>query len=109
WNVEIRARYKDFLAFLLGKAGYADPRAAAEAVYAFEHQVAVLEWDRTALRNSDLTYNKLTREELIALAPRFPTARLLDAAGFGQVREFVVPQLPPDEAEIAALGLSPEF
>jgi putative endopeptidase len=108
-NEEIRARYKDLLAFLLGKAGYADPTAAAEAVYAFEHKVAVLEWDRTALRNNDLTYNKLTRDELIALAPEFPTARLLDAAQFEGVSEFVLPQLPPSEAEIAELGLTPEF
>ena len=108
-NQEIRSRYKDYLTFLLGKAGYQDPRAAAEAVYAFEHQVAVLEWDRTALRNNDLTYNKLTRDELIALAPEFPTARLLDAAEFDGVGEFIVPQLPPSDEEIAELGLTPEF
>jgi len=108
-NLEIRARYKDFLTFLLGKAGYADPRAAAEAVYAFEHQVAILEWDRTALRNSDLTYNKVSRDELVAFAPEFPTAKLLDAAGFGEVGEFVVPQLPPEQAEISELGLTPDY
>src|SRR5690606_40316014 len=67
-NREIQARYKQHLAFLLGKAGYADPAATAEAVYAFEHAVAELEWDRTALRNRDITYNKLTRDELLALA-----------------------------------------
>ena len=108
-NEEIRSRYKEFLTFLLDKAGYRDSRAAAEAVYAFERQVAVLEWDRTALRNNDLTYNKLTRDELIALAPAFPTARLLESAQFGEVREFIVPQLPPSGEEIAQLGLTPEF
>ena len=108
-NQEIRARYKDYLAFLLGKAGYEDPAAVADAVYAFEHKVAVLEWDRTALRNSDITYNKLTRDEVLALAPAFPTARLLDAAQFGQVGEFLLSQVPPTEQEIAELGLTPEF
>jgi putative endopeptidase len=107
-NEEIRTRYKQFLAFLLDKAGYTDPAAMAEAVYAFERQVAVLEWDRTAMRNNDLTYNKLTRDELLSLAPEFPTARLLDAGQFGNAGEFVLPQIPPTEEEIAALGLTPE-
>ncbi|MBT2135460.1 M13 family metallopeptidase [Croceibacterium sp. LX-88] len=108
-NAEIRAKYKEYLAFVLGKAGYADPAATAEAVYAFEHKVAELEWDRTALRNSDLTYNKLSRDELLALYPGFPMARLLDAAQFGSVQSFNVPQLPPSAAEIAELELTPEM
>lgn len=105
-NEEIRQAYKDYLAFLLGKAGYQDPVAAADAVYQFERKVAELEWDRTMLRNSDLTYNTLTRSEFEALAPEFPTARLLAAAGFGEVDHFLAPQLPPTEEEIAALGLT---
>src|SRR5690606_35710274 len=35
-NREIQAKYKEYLAFLLGKAGYPDAVAAAAAVYAFE-------------------------------------------------------------------------
>jgi len=107
-NLEIRKRYKEYLAFLLGKAGYADPVAAAESVYGFEHQVAELEWDRTALRNRDITYNKLSRDELLALAPDFPTAQLIDAAGFTDQTEFLAPQIPPSEAESTELGLTPE-
>ncbi|MBX9875804.1 MAG: M13 family metallopeptidase, partial [Beijerinckiaceae bacterium] len=33
---DIQAKYKQYLAFLLGEAGYADPAAMAEQVYAFE-------------------------------------------------------------------------
>ena len=35
-NLEIRAAYKKYLAFLLGKAGYSDATAAADSVYALE-------------------------------------------------------------------------
>src|SRR5690606_19490471 len=94
-NRDIRAKYKDYLAFLLRRAGYPDAEAAAESVYAFEHKVAELEWARTALRNRDITYNKLSRDELIALAPGFPTATLLEAQGLEQVENFLAPQLPP--------------
>jgi len=107
-NLEIRARYKDYLAFVLGKAGYQDPESAAEAVYAFEHQVAELEWDRTALRNRDITYNKLTRDEVLALAPQFPAARLLEAARFGEVSEFLFAQIPPTAEEVEEYGLTAE-
>ncbi|BBC71199.1 zinc metalloprotease [Altererythrobacter sp. B11] len=107
-NLEIRDRYKKYLAFLLGKAGYADPAAAAESVYAFEHQVAQLEWDRTALRNRDITYNKLSRAELLALAPDFPMAELLEASQFADQDEFDTPQVPPSAEEAKQLGLTAE-
>jgi putative endopeptidase len=108
-NREIQAEYKKYLAFMLGQAGYADPAGAAAAVYDFEHQVAQLEWDRTVLRNEDLTYHKLTRAELLALAPSFPVAEMLEAQGLSGVDNFVAPQIPPTAEQSAALGLSDEM
>jgi len=107
-NREIQAKYKDFLAWMLGKAGYTDPKAAAASVYAFEHQVAELEWPRTALRNADLTYHKLSRSELEASAPQFPVQTLLDGQGLGKVDYFLAPQVPPSADEIAKSGLEAE-
>ena len=107
-GVTIQTRYREYLAFLLGKAGYADPVNTAEAVYAFEHQVAEIEWDRAMLRNPELTYNILDRAQLAALSPRFPLAALLDEAGFGSVDRFSVSQILPDAEERARLGLTDE-
>ncbi len=107
-NIEIREAYKNYLALLLGEAGYADPAAAAASVYAFEHKVALLEWDRRALRQSSLTYNALTRAEALALAPGFPLATLLEAGGFADQQGFLASQLPPDAAELEEAGLSAE-
>jgi len=108
-NRAIQAEYRKFQAFMLGKAGYADPAAAAAAVYAFEHKVAELEWDRTALRNRDLTYHKLSRAELEALAPSFPVARILEAQGLSSVAWFEAPQIPPTAERATELGLSEEM
>jgi len=105
----IQAAYKDYVTFLLGKAGYADPRATAEAVYAFEHKVAQIEWARASLRDDNITYNKLSRDELLALAPQFPLARQLAAAGFTNEQEFLVPQIPPTEAEVSEFRITPEI
>ncbi len=107
-NLEIRAAYMDFLTFMLGQAGYADPAAAAQIVYDFEHQVAEIEWDGQMMRIPELTYNELSRAELAALAPDFPTEVLLQAGGFGGEQRFLAAQLLPTEDEIAELGLAPE-
>ncbi|WP_324741194.1 M13 family metallopeptidase [Tsuneonella sp. CC-YZS046] len=105
---DIQARYRDYLTFLLGKAGYPDPAATAAAVYDLEYRFAELAWDRTTERNRDLTYNKVSHSELRKLAGPFPLAPMLQASGLGKVKEFVVWQLPPDADEAKALGLSAE-
>lgn len=107
-NIEIRAAYMEFLTFMLDKAGYADPAAAARAVYAFEHDVAVVEWDGQMMRIPELTYNVLSRAELLALNPDFPLETVLDTGGFADSESFIVRQLLPDEEEQEALGLTPE-
>lgn len=107
-NLAIRAAYMDFLTFMLGQAGYADPAQAAQVVYDFEHQVAQLEWDGQMLRIPQLTYNELSREQLLALAPDFPTQVLLDTGGFAGQSRFLAAQLLPTAEESAALGLTEE-
>ena len=108
-NREIQDAYKGYLAFLLGKAGYADPADMAAKVYTFEHQVAELEWARASLRDDNITYNKLTRDELLALVPQFPLASQLSASGFDGQQEFLVPQIPPTAEEVEQFKITPEI
>ncbi|WP_338241839.1 M13 family metallopeptidase [Aurantiacibacter hainanensis] len=107
-NLEIRAAYKDYLTFLLDKAGYADARGAAEAVYSFERKVAQLEWARQMFRLPQLTYNELTPAELTAMAGDFPINTVLESGQFADQPRFLVAQLPPTEEEVEALGLTEE-
>jgi putative endopeptidase len=108
-NRHIQDEYRKFLTFLLDKAGYADAAGTANAVYDFEHKVAELEWARQALRNRDITYNRLSKAELEALAPQFPLERLLASAKFDGQQQFLVNQLPPTADEIAKYGLDEKF
>jgi putative endopeptidase len=108
-NLEIQKAYRDYLAFVLGKAGYTDPVQAAEAVYAFEHKVAELEWAPQALRNRDLTYNLLTADELRALSRGFPTDAMLAASKVTGQATFLANQMPPTEEEITRFGLTPTY
>ncbi len=107
-NLEIREAYMDYLTLILGEAGYADARGAAEAVYGFERQVAGIEWARQMFRLPQLTYNELTREELVEMAGDFPITTLLESGQFADQTRFLASQLPPTEEEIEALGLTPE-
>jgi putative endopeptidase len=107
-NLEIRAAYMEYLTFMLGKAGYADPAEAARIVYDFEHRVAQLEWDQQMMRIPELTYNQVSREQLRAFAPDFPVDALLDASGFSGRQQFLAAQLPPTNEEVGELGLTPE-
>jgi len=105
---EIRGKYRDYLTLLLGKAGYKDPAATAATVLALETEMARVMWDRAVSRNRDLTYNKLGRAELDALASAGLMGRFLDGLGAGGAQEAVVAQLPPTEAELAAAKIAPD-
>ena len=105
-NLKIRAAYKDYLATMLGAAGYTEAEGAAEAVYAFETKVAELEWARQMFRIPQLTYNELGTDDLAEMAGDFPVAAMLEANGFGDQTRFLASQLPPTEEEIEALGLT---
>ena len=104
-NQEIRTKYKEYLSFLFGKLGYEDPVAAAEAVYSFELATAALEWDRVALRNADLTYQKHDRAAILGIAGDFPLAAMLEAGGLGNVDAFVTSQIPPSPEQAQEMGL----
>lgn len=107
-SVEIRAKYEELLTFLLGKAGYEDAAAKAADVLALETRLAQADWDRAVSRNPEITYNKLTRDELIAIAGDFPLATALETLGVSGEEEFLVTEIPPTADEIASAGLSQE-
>ncbi|MEL6856816.1 MAG: M13 family metallopeptidase [Pseudomonadota bacterium] len=107
-NVETRAGYLAYLTFLLEQAGYDDAAGAADRVMALETEIAKAHWDRTVGRNRNLTYNKLSKDDLVALGGDFPVGLMLDELGIGDQEQFVVRQVTPDAAEIEALGLTEE-
>ncbi|ABI77470.1 peptidase, M13 family [Hyphomonas neptunium ATCC 15444] len=107
-SVEHRAKYVELLTTLLGKAGYADPAAAAAGVMAFETEMARAHWDLALSRNPEITYNKLSREEFDVLAGEFPASLALETLGVGDETHFLVAQIPPTTEELAAAGISDE-
>lgn len=105
-NRELQTKYRAYLAFLLGKAGYADPVGTAAKVYEFEHKIAVSDWDKAVSRDPLLTTNRVARADLVAMDSAFPLAPLLDGNGLGKVDAVIVGEIPPSAEKIARLGLT---
>lgn len=107
-NLKVRAAYMQYLTFLLGKAGYADPAKAAQMVYDLEKAIATEHWDRAIGRNRNITYNKLSKAEMLALGNGFPVETFIKTVGVDGQQEYVVRQLTPTAEEIATEKLTPE-
>jgi putative endopeptidase len=107
-NIETREGYLSYLTLLLGEAGYADSAEAAARVMALETEIAKIHWDRTVGRNRNLTYNKMSKADLIVLGGEFPVEIMLKELKLSGQDEFVVRQVTPDAEEIAELGLTEE-
>ncbi len=105
-NQEIRDGYLTFLTTVLEAAGSEDAADGAARILALETRIAEAHWDRTMNRNRDLTYNKLSKDELLELGGAFPFEAMLDATGVADQAFFVVSQVMPSEEEIETLGLT---
>ena len=102
----IRDAYLNYLTILLGEAGYENADSAAADVLALETRIATQHWDRAVGRDRNLTYNKVSKDELIAMAGDFPVAATLSALGINGETEFVVRQVTPTADEIAEYELT---
>ena len=80
-SVETRHRYCHLIATLLGLAGVESPDEAAAAVLAFETELADSAYTATQLRDPDLTFNRVSADDLAALMPGYQLPALLQAAG----------------------------
>jgi putative endopeptidase len=90
---DIRAEYQAHITRMLTLAGQPDAERKARAVLALETRIAELHWPIERRRERNLTYNKKTRAELVALSPRFPWEAGLRAAELEGVEDFVVQEL----------------
>src|SRR5690606_39372213 len=67
----IRTAYVAHLEKMLTLAGEADAKARAQALMAFETEVARVHWSPIDSRDAEKTYNKMTPADLQKAAPGF--------------------------------------
>ncbi|WP_066558193.1 M13 family metallopeptidase [Croceicoccus bisphenolivorans] len=107
-NRDMQAKQKEYQTWLLAQAGYADPAAAAEAVFQLERKLAEADYDRTLSRNPEITFRNIARKDLVAMAGKFPLQAYFDQLGVGKVETMLVPTLPPTPEIIDKLELTDE-
>ena len=98
----IRTAYRDHLARVLTLAGEADATRRADAILAYETQIAKVSWTREDSSDATKTYNRRTLAELTRSSPGFDFARYFDGIGVETPDAIVVAQ-PSAVSGIAAL------
>ena len=85
-----RAGYIELLEKMLAVSGVEDATDRAAKVMAFETALAEVHWEPKKRRQRDLTYNKMTTEEMQTFMAGFPVAEVLKASGLDDQKAFVV-------------------
>jgi putative endopeptidase len=89
---EQKAKYQAYVQQMLGMIGWDDPAGSAEKVVTFETKLAEAHWSREQSREVEKTYNPMTIDQLVEMAPGFDWRAFLDAAGVGAAGQVVVAQ-----------------
>lgn len=86
----ILAGYRKYARTMLAESGVPDAADRAKAVLAFERSLANGHWTRVKQRNRDLTYNKMSVENLTKMAPGVEWTKMLSDLGLGDQKTVVV-------------------
>ena len=104
---QIRAGYLNYVATMLAEAGVDNPESRAQAIMDFETALAENFWEPVKRRNRDLTYNKMTLDALIEMAPGMAWQRFFDNLGLGDVDELIVRENTAIDAAADVFAVTP--
>ena len=91
-SIEIQNAYKDFIAEMLYLVGEDNAPQLALKIYSMEESLAQISMSRVERRDPDLTYNKLSREELQTLAGNIDWKSYFSTMGLMEVQDVIVGQ-----------------
>ncbi len=89
---QLRSHYLDYIRALWDAAGWQGGENAAENILDLETKIAEMHWTRVENRDRQATYNKMTVDELVELAPGFDWPHFLHHAQLGDINELVIRQ-----------------
>jgi putative endopeptidase len=90
-HTQARAAYRDFIGTVLELAGYERAAQAADSVLAIEFLIAQAHWDRVKNRQRELTYNKMSLDDLNGLTADIDWGDFIMAIGITET-SYVVRQ-----------------
>lgn len=89
-SVELRTKYTEHVARMLGLAGYTDGQAQAERILALETALAEVQWSAEDSRDAEKTNNIEPRAEVEKLGAGAPLKEMFDALGYPAQVDFQV-------------------
>ena len=102
-KADTRAKYLIHVEKMLALAGDKNAAANAQAVVAFETELAKVQWTPVQNRDPVKTYNKVEFEKLPAIAPGFDWDSYLSATGIKGKVSYVIVSQPSYVKEFAAI------
>ncbi len=87
---EVRQKYQQHIAAMLGLAGISDAEARAKRIFELEREIARVHWAQVDTQDVSKVNNPWPRSELAKRAPGLDWEAWLGAAGLGQQREFII-------------------
>jgi putative endopeptidase len=105
-QVQTKAAYEKHIANMLTLAGQKNAAARAQAIVAFETQIAQVSWTRVQSRDANKTYNKMTLAELQRSAPGFDFSGYFRASG-ARINSVIVRQPSAVSAIAKLVGAAP--
>jgi len=85
-----RAAYVAYIEGVLQRAGIADARPRAKAIFGFERELAQRHWSPEQLRDAPKLYHVMSKRQLLAYAPGFDWTAFLAASGYADVNRLQV-------------------
>ncbi|MEG3150448.1 M13 family metallopeptidase [Sphingomonas sp. ZT3P38] len=89
-SVQVRTKFRSYVAGMLALDHYPDPERAADAIVALETGIAQAHWTREKRGDRDLTYHPKSRAGLKAFAPDYPWDATLGALGISRQDFYVL-------------------
>jgi len=105
--VKNRTAYVGYITKLLTLAGEPNAATRAQAIMAFETEIAKIHWAPEDTRDADKTYNKWARADFDAKAPGFPWGTFLGGLGYGTQKNFLVAEPTALSGEAKLFGDTP--
>jgi putative endopeptidase len=87
---EVRQKYQQHIAAMLGLAGIPDAEAKAKRILELERNIARVHWAQVDTQDVGKVNNPWPRSELSKRAPGLDWEAYLGAAGLGQQRDFII-------------------
>ncbi len=106
-DVELRAKYLNYLSFIMARIGADDPSRSAARIMEFETKIATAQWDQVKRRDRNASYNKMSFAAFKDYASGVDWDAMLGASGLGNIDAIILRQDDSQQKAAAIFAETP--